>query len=218
MMRLLFIFLFSSLLCPLTLTGSVYGLATDSKVTISGYVKDNASGEMLSGVTVIEVNSRTGASTNSNGFYSITVPSGNYEIQFSYIGYQTTKLSGYTEKNLILDISLDLTDNTLGEVNVEGKRTNENVRAPAMSIVELDIKTIRTIPSLFGEIDLVKVIQLLPGVQSTSEGSTGYSVRGGTIDQNLILLDEAIIYNASHLLGFFSVFNNDVVENVTLYK
>ena len=127
-------------------------------------------------------------------------------------------MRGNTQKNLILDVSLDPADNTLGEVVVEGKRTDENVRAPAMSIVELDIKTIRSIPSLFGEIDLVKVIQLLPGVQSASEGSTGYSVRGGTIDQNLILLDEAIIYNASHLLGFFSVFNNDVVENVTLYK
>ncbi len=218
MMRLLYILLFSSFFCPLTLTASVLGIALNSKVTISGYVKDNATGEILAGVTVIETNLRIGASTNNYGFYSITIPSGNYEILFSYIGYETAKMRGNTQKNLILDVSLDPSDNTLGEVVVEGKRTDENVRAPAMSIVELDIKTIRSIPSLFGEIDLVKVIQLLPGVQSASEGSTGYSVRGGTIDQNLILLDEAIIYNASHLLGFFSVFNNDVVENVTLYK
>jgi hypothetical protein len=218
MMRLLYLFLFAFLLHPLFLKGSEHGSTLNSKVTISGYVKDNATGDVLAGVTVIETNLRIGASSNNSGFYSITIPSGNYEIQFSYIGYQTVKFSGNTQKNLILDVSLDPSDKTLGEVNVEGKRTNENVRAPAMSIVELDIKTIRSIPSLFGEIDLVKVIQLLPGVQATSEGSTGYSVRGGTADQNLILLDEATIYNASHLMGFFSVFNNDVVENVTLYK
>ena len=181
-------------------------------------MKDKATGEILAGVTVIETNLRTGTSTNSNGFYSITILSGNYELQFSYIGYQTTKLTGNTQNNLVLNITLDPADKTLEEVVIEGKRTDENVRAPAMSIVELDIRTIRSIPSLFGEIDLVKVIQLLPGVQSASEGSTGYSVRGGATDQNLILLDEAIIYNASHLMGFFSVFNNDVVENVTLYK
>jgi hypothetical protein len=217
-MRLLHLFLLSFFFYPLTLKGSEHDSTLNSKVTISGYVKDNTSGEMLSGVTVIETNLRTGTSTNSNGFYSITILSGNYEIQFSYIGYQTTKLPGNTQKNLILNVSLDPADKTLEEVVIEGKRTDENVRAPAMSTVELDIRTIRSIPSLFGEIDLVKVIQLLPGVQSASEGSTGYSVRGGTTDQNLILLDEATIYNASHLMGFFSVFNNDVVENVTLYK
>ena len=101
---------------------------------------------------------------------------------------------------------------------VEGKRTDENVRSTEMSIVKMDIKTIRMVPSLLGEIDLIKVLQLLPGVQPTSEGSTGFSVRGGSADQNLIILDEATIYNASHLMGFFSVFNNDAVKNVTLYK
>ena len=217
-MRLLHLLLFSLIFYPFSLSGSEHGGTTNSKVTISGYVKDKATGEILAGVTVIETNLRTGTSTNSNGFYSITILSGNYELQFSYIGYQTTKLNGNTQKNLVLNITLDPADKTLEEVVIEGKRTDENVRAPAMSIVELDIRTIRSIPSLFGEIDLVKVIQLLPGVQSASEGSTGYSVRGGATDQNLILLDEAIIYNASHLMGFFSVFNNDVVENVTLYK
>ena len=218
MQRLLYLFLFSLFFSPLALKGSANGNTLNSKITISGYVKDKTSGEMLSGVTVIETNLRIGASTNSYGFYSINIPSGNYEIQFSYIGYQTTKMTGNTQKDLVLNVSLDPADKTLGEVVVEGKRTDENVRAPAMGIVSLDIKTIRSIPSLFGEVDLVKVIQLLPGVQSTSEGSTGYSVRGGAADQNLILLDEATIYNASHLMGFFSVFNNDVVENVTLYK
>lgn len=217
-MRLLLLCLLSFFYCSLTLSGSDHDSTLNSKITISGYVKDKATGEILAGVTVIETNLRTGTSTSSNGFYSITILSGNYELQFSYIGYQTTKLTGNTQKNLVLNVTLDPADKRLEEVVIEGKRTDENVRAPAMSIVELDIRTIRSIPSLFGEIDLVKVIQLLPGVQSASEGSTGYSVRGGATDQNLILLDEAIIYNASHLMGFFSVFNNDVVENVTLYK
>ena len=107
---------------------------------------------------------------------------------------------------------------TLGEVIIEGKRTDENVRSTEMSLVKLDIKTIRMVPSLLGEVDLIKVLQLLPGVQPTSEGATGFSVRGGNADQNLIILDEATVYNASHLMGFFSVFNNDAVKNVTLYK
>ena len=106
----------------------------------------------------------------------------------------------------------------LGEVIISGKRTDENVRAPEMSKVKMDIRTISRVPALLGEIDLVKVLQLLPGVQTTSEGSTGFSVRGGNVDQNLIILDEATVHNASHLMGFFSVFNNDAIKDVTLIQ
>jgi hypothetical protein len=194
------------------------GSTADRKVTISGYVKDAETGEALIGVTVYETNLKAGSFTNTNGFYSLAIPPGKYDIQFSYVGYQTETMSGSTEKNLTLNISLKTSETKLGEVIIEGKRSDENVRAPAMSMVELDVKTIARVPSLLGEIDLVKVLQLLPGVQSTSEGSTGFSVRGGTTDQNLILLDGATVYNASHLMGFFSVFNNDAVKNVTLYK
>lgn len=188
------------------------------KITISGYVTDSKNGEVLAGVTIIENNHKTGTSTNSYGFYSLTINNGNYDFQFSYIGYQSIKRLGNTDNSLTLNIALEEAENILGEVVIESKRTDENVRTNEMSIAKLDVKTIKMVPSLLGEIDLIKVLQLLPGVQSTSEGSSGFSVRGGSSDQNLIILDEATIYNASHLMGFFSVFNNDAVKDVTLYK
>ncbi|MBK8882076.1 MAG: TonB-dependent receptor [Bacteroidales bacterium] len=188
------------------------------KVTISGYVSDSDNGEMLAGVTIYENTLKTGTSTNAYGFYSLTIPAGNYNLQYSYIGYQTLSQKGVIEKDITMNISIKSAETTLGEVIVEGKRTDENVRSTEMSLVKLDIKTIRMVPSLLGEVDLIKVLQLLPGVQPTSEGATGFSVRGGSADQNLIILDEATVYNASHLMGFFSVFNNDAVKNVTLYK
>jgi hypothetical protein len=188
------------------------------KVTVSGYVSDRDNGEMLAGVTIYESNLKTGTSTNSYGFYSLTMPAGSYTLKYSCIGYETVNQSGQTDNDIKLNISLKSAETTLGEVVIEGKRTDENVRSTEMSRVNLDIKTIRMVPSLLGEVDLVKVLQLLPGVQATSEGATGFSVRGGSADQNLIILDEATVYNASHLMGFFSVFNNDAVKNVTLYK
>jgi hypothetical protein len=188
------------------------------KVTISGYVTDSKNGELLAGVSIIDTNHKTGSSTNAYGFYSITIPAGDYELQYSYIGYQTIFKNGIADKNLTLAIALTSVEMKLGEVVIEAKRTDENVRKNEMSIAKLDIKAIKMVPSLLGEVDLIKVLQLLPGVQSTSEGATGFSVRGGNSDQNLIILDEATIYNASHLMGFFSVFNNDAVKDVTLYK
>ena len=125
---------------------------------------------------------------------------------------------GPSDKDITLNIAIKNAETNIGEVIIEGKRADANVRSNEMSLVKLDIKTIRMVPSLLGEVDLIKVLQLLPGVQSTSEGATGFSVRGGNADQNLIILDEATVYNASHLMGFFSVFNNDAVKNVTLYK
>jgi hypothetical protein len=188
------------------------------KITISGYVSDAGNGEMLAGVTIIENNLKSGTSTNAYGFYSLTIPVGSYDLQFSYIGYQSINKKGSAERDFTLNIALKAAETRLDEVVVEGKRTDENVRSTDMSLVKLDTKTIKMVPSLLGEVDLVKVIQLLPGVQPTSEGSTGFIVRGGSADQNLIILDEATVYNASHLVGFFSVFNNDAVRNVNLYK
>ncbi len=188
------------------------------KITISGYVTDRDNGEILAGVTVFETNLKTGTSTNAYGFYSLIIPAGNYSLQYSYIGYETLIQTGHADADLKLNIAVKSRETALGEVVVEGKRTDENVRSTEMSRVTLDIKTIRMVPSLLGEVDLVKVLQLLPGVQPTSEGATGFSVRGGSSDQNLIILDEATVYNASHLMGFFSVFNNDAIKNVTLYK
>ena len=203
---------------PLILTGNGNNQGLQEKLIISGYVRDQANGEVLAGVTVSDNILKRGTATNAYGYYSITLPAGKYDLQYSYIGYKTVRKQADTDHNITIDVSLDLADNQLNEVIVTGKRTDENVRSTEMSIARIDSKTIGRIPALLGEIDLVKVIQLLPGVQPTSEGSSGFSVRGGSSDQNLILLDEATIYNASHLLGFFSVFNNDAVKDVTLYK
>jgi hypothetical protein len=188
------------------------------KVVLSGYVRDQSNGEMLIGVTIFCSELKTGALTNLYGFYSLSLPAGHYKIRYSYVGFNTQEKELQLDKNLTLDINLQPAESRLGEVVIIGKRTDENVRAPEMSLVKMDIKTIRKVPALLGEIDVIKVLQLLPGVQSTSEGSTGFSVRGGSADQNLIILDEATIHNASHMLGFFSVFNNDAIKDVTLYK
>ena len=204
---------------PLSLPGNTGDLADPQrKLIISGYVTDSETGERLAGVTVIEINLKVGTSTNEYGYYSLAVPEGKWELQLSYIGYKTITHDGQVTKNIIHDFVMERNDTQLGEVVIEAKRSDENVRAPSMGMVKLDVRTIKTIPSLLGEIDVVRVLQLMPGVQATSEGSTGFSVRGGGSDQNLILLDDATVYNASHLLGFFSVFNNDAVKNVTLYK
>jgi len=188
------------------------------KVTLSGYVRDQSNGEMLIGVSVYCADLKVGTVTNMYGFYSLSLAPGKYNFRYSFVGYAAQEKAIQLDRNLTIDISLQPYQAILGEVVITGRRTDENVRAPEMSLVKMDIKTIQKVPALLGEIDVVKVLQLLPGVQSTSEGSTGFSVRGGNSDQNLIILDEATIHNASHLLGFFSVFNNDAVKDVILYK
>ena len=188
------------------------------KYTLSGYVRDQSNGELLIGVTVFCKELTVGVITNVYGFYSLSLAPGKYTMRYSYVGFESQEKTVQLSSNLSVDINLNSVGLELGEVVITGKRTDENVRAPGMSMAKLDIKTIRKVPALLGEIDIVKVIQLLPGVQATSEGSTGFSVRGGSSDQNLIILDEATIHNASHLMGFFSVFNNDAIKEVTLYK
>jgi hypothetical protein len=188
------------------------------RYTVSGHVKDTGTGEDLFGASVLVVELSTGTVTNEYGFYSVSLPAGQYSLRFSYMGYELQVHEIKIEKDILLDILLNPVQETLKEVEIKAERSDANVKAPEMSIVKMDVKTINKIPALMGEVDIIKAIQLLPGVQSVSEGSSGYSVRGGSPDQNLILLDEATVYNPSHFLGFFSVFNNDAIKDVKLYK
>ncbi|MBR1514275.1 MAG: TonB-dependent receptor [Bacteroidales bacterium] len=185
--------------------------------TISGYVMDAASKETLIGATVVDKNSGKGCATNSYGFYTLTLNQGDVELQVSYVGYTQQTKSIELKENLSLNFALE-TNTTLDEVVVEGTRATVSARSPQMSVVELPVQQIKSIPTLFGEADVLKAIQLLPGVQNGSEGSAGMYVRGGGPDENLLLLDGVPVYNVNHMLGFFSVFNPDALKNVTLYK
>jgi len=188
------------------------------KHTVSGKVTDKRDGESLVGATVYIKELRTGTTTDQYGRFSITMAEGRYNIMFSYIGYTTSVTEIMLDKDATLNMELAAEQRELQEVVVKSERNDQNVVKPEMSVFKMDIRTIQKIPALMGEVDVIKAIQLLPGVQSVSEGSSGYSVRGSAPDQNLILLDEATVYNASHLMGFFSVFNNDAVKDVKLYK
>ncbi len=191
---------------------------SSDKRTISGYITDINNGEALIGATIYVEELMQGATTNLYGFYSLSLLPGKYTMVFSYIGFQSVKKKIVLNKDLRLNIELQTTDKALDEILVTGDKKNSNITKVEMSTVKMKMQAIKKIPALMGEVDVLKAIQLLPGVQSTSEGSTSFSVRGGSNDQNLILLDEATVYNASHLLGFFSVFNNDAIKNVKLYK
>ena len=187
------------------------------KRTISGYVMDAASKETLIGATVFDKNSGKGCATNSYGFYTLTLNQGEVDLQISYVGYTQQNKSLNLKENLSLNFMLE-TNTTLEEVVVEGTRATVSARSPQMSVVELPVQQIKSIPTLFGEADVLKAIQLLPGVQNGSEGSAGMYVRGGGPDENLLLLDGVPVYNVNHMMGFFSVFNPDALKNVTLYK
>jgi hypothetical protein len=192
-------------------------LFAQEKHTLSGYIKDKA-GEELIGATIYIPEIQSGTVTNVYGFYSLTVPSGKYKTLFSYIGYNPQELIvDFTQKQTI-NIVLEETANSIDEVIITAERKNVNVVKTEMSTVKLQAKEIKKIPALMGEIDVIKTLQLLPGIQSTGEGFSGFNVRGGSPDQNLILFDEATVYNASHLMGFFSVFNNDAVKDLKIYK
>lgn len=185
---------------------------------ISGYIKDADNGEVLIGATLSVKETGTGTASNSYGFYSISLVPGIYTFTYSFIGYYDVEKRVDLRDNSVLEIELLPETEKLGEVTVTAESKNENISRVEMGIEKLRPHTIRSIPALMGEVDLIKAVQLLPGVQSTSEGGSGFSVRGGTPDQNLILLDEATVYNASHLIGFFSIFNNDAVNDLKLYK
>ncbi len=191
---------------------------TANKLTISGYIKDASNGEALIGATVYIVETKNGGVTNEYGFYSITIPSADYTLHYSYLGYSTVTKTLTLDKNTRIDIELSSEAEQLQEVVVQAGVEQANVQNLEMSTNKLDIKTIQRIPSFLGESDLIRSLQLLPGVSTVGEGAGGFNVRGGSVGQNLILLDEAPVYNSSHLLGFFSVFNPDAVKEVKLYK
>jgi len=191
---------------------------TEVKYTVSGNIRDGSNGEELLGASIYIRELESGSATNIYGFYSISLPAGNYTFIYSYVGYESVERSIELNKDLSINIELNLKTEVLTEAVITGKRKNNEITKTEMSTMKINYKTLKQIPALFGEVDIIKAIQLLPGVQSTSEGGSGFSVRGGSPDQNLILLDEATVYNASHLMGFFSVFNNDAIKDVKIYK
>ncbi|HYW95237.1 MAG TPA: carboxypeptidase-like regulatory domain-containing protein, partial [Bacteroidales bacterium] len=186
--------------------------------TVSGYVRDAATGEELIGANVYVKKLSTGTIANQYGYYSLTLAPGHYEITYSYIGYGTVVNKLNLDSDTVLNVYLAENTKQLEEVVVSTRQKNHNITSVQTGSVELPIQAIRNIPAFMGEVDVIKAIQMLPGVQAAAEGSSGFTVRGGGTDQNLVLLDEATVYNASHLLGFFSVFNNDAIKDVTLYK
>ena len=187
--------------------------------TISGSVKDNNNGEDLIGVNItIQELSGVGATTNIYGFYSLTIPQGDYTVVYSFIGMADQSFKIKLDKNIRKSLELKSSSNKIDEVVISAEKENRNVTSTEMSVTKLDIKEVEMIPVLLGERDIIKTIQLMPGIKSAGEGSSGFFVRGGGADQNLILLDGAPVYNASHLMGFFSVFNSDAIKDVKLYK
>ena len=187
------------------------------KYTISGSISDATNGEELIGASVLVKELGTGGITNVYGFYSVTIAEGEYNLMISYVGYEPILKTITLNQSITLNIELQPQSTALEEVVVTAEREDLNVQSTQMSVNKLDMKEIENVPVLFGEKDIIKTIQLLPGIKS-SEGGGGFYVRGGSADQNLILLDEAPVYNASHLLGFFSVFNSDAIKDLTIYK
>jgi len=188
------------------------------KFTISGHVKDSASGESLIGATVYLKETMKGTTTNTYGFYSITADAGNYTLVGSFVGFNDYRKSVNLNRNLTIDIELGAKVFTTNEVVITGERADENLQNTDMGTFDMPVEKIKSIPVLFGEVDVLKTITLTPGVQSGGEGNNAFYVRGGGPDQNLVLLDEAVVYNASHLFGFFSVFNADALQHVELTK
>jgi len=187
-------------------------------VTLSGYVKDKANGEALIAATIYFPMLKTGVVTNNYGFYSISVPPGIYSVTYSCLGYQSQSPVITINTSKQLNVMLVEDSKQIEEVVVTGEKKNSNVESLQMSIEKMPVKMVKKLPAFMGEIDIIKSITLLPGIQSGGEGSSGLYVRGGGPDENLMLLDEAPVYNASHLLGFFSVFNSDAIKDIEVYK
>lgn len=194
-------------------------LQSQDKFTISGIIKDKSNGETIIGASVFLKNTTIGSITNDYGFFSISAPKSSYTLVISYLGYKDVVKQVDLNENLKINLEIEEDDDVLDEVVITSEKNEiTNIRAPQMSVAKIKINTIKKIPVVFGEVDVVKALQLLPGVTNNGEGSSGFNVRGGSSDQNLVLLDEAIIYNSSHLFGFFSIFNADALKDVKLYK
>lgn len=189
-----------------------------TRYTISGFITDEASGERLIGATVYALNHKVGTVTNSYGFYSLTLPADSVYLRFSFIGFASQRLALNLTENIKLDLPLVAETVGLEEVEIVAERVDNAVESTQMSSIALPLAQIKQVPALLGEADVIKALQLLPGVQSGGEGASGLYVRGGGPDQNLILLDGAPVYNAHHVFGFFSVFNTDALQHVQLTK
>ena len=188
------------------------------KHSLHGTIKAKGTGEVIIGATVSVTGYSTGTVSNEYGFYSLTLPQDDYTLEISAVGMTSQQIKVSLNKDVKLDILLEEEVTNLQEVTVKASSTGRSLKNPQMGVEKINVHEVRTIPVLFGERDILKTIQLLPGIKSAGEGNSGFYARGGSADQNLILLDEAPVYNASHLLGFFSTFNSDAIKNVTLYK
>ncbi len=209
-----------ALICACLLMLSTLGAMAQQqqRFTVSGYVKDEQSGESLIGISIGKPGTTVGTVTNEYGFYSLTLPAGTHELQYSYMGYAPVRMTVDLRSNKRLDIKLASSDTKLNEVVVTGKHQEKNINTLSTSLNKLDIAEIKKLPTLMGEVDVLRTIQTLPGVNTVGEGAASFNVRGGNGDENLILLDEAPVYNSTHMLGFFSVFNPDAVKNINLLK
>ena len=192
---------------------------SQEKFTISGTISEQSSGEGMIGVRVaVKDLQGVGSISNEYGFYSLTLASGDYVLEYSFFGYETIRESISLNSNMTLNKELFEEVKEIEEVVITSKKADENVKSVQSGVDNLDMKQIAKVPVIFGEKDIIKTMQLKPGIKSGGDGSSGFFVRGGGSDQNLILLDEAPVYNASHLLGFFSTFNSDAIKNATIYK
>jgi outer membrane receptor protein involved in Fe transport len=203
--------------CLALLSILFFSTAYAQNVTLSGYIKDAANGEELINASIVN-ESFQGTITNIYGFYSLTLPEGKYTFTVSYIGYESIVKTLTLKESQTLDFELKEATNQLAEVEVTAKKLDENLNRAEMSTTQLTAKQIKAIPQFLGEFDVIRSITLLPGVTTVGEGASGFNVRGGKTDQNLILLDQAPVYNSSHIFGFFSVFNGDAVRDLKLYK
>jgi CarboxypepD_reg-like domain/TonB dependent receptor/TonB-dependent Receptor Plug Domain len=194
------------------------GVLSQQKFTLSGFIKDTANGETLIGANLSIKGLTKGVSSNQYGFYSITLTEGTYTIDVSFAGYTPKQLQVTLTANSNQDILMQQRLVVADQVVVLAKRRDANVKNAQMGKIDLSVDKIRALPSLMGEVDILRIIQLLPGVQNAGEGNAGFYVRGGGPDQNLILLDEAVVYNTGHLFGFFSIFNADAIKNTSLIK
>ena len=189
-----------------------------TKYTLSGELRDSSNGETLIGAVVKIMETNKAISTNTYGYFALTLPAGNYTVQITFLGFQTKTIKVKLDKDSKLNIKLASKSISGKEVVIKGEREDKNVRSTEMSTVELSGDKVKQLPVIFGEPDILKAITLLPGIKSGGEGGTGFYVRGGGPDQNLILMDEAVVYNPSHLFGFLSVFNTDAVKNLEVIK
>jgi hypothetical protein len=208
------------LLGCIILSNSVVLAQKTTKYTVSGTIKDAKNGEELIGASVVIESLKTGVLTNAYGYYSLNIPAGKYKVSYTYVGYTTiTKDVNISEGNVVVNVELSEEKRELDAVVVSGdKPSAKNVEQNKMSVVKMEMKEVKKIPLLLGEVDIIKAVQMLPGIQAAGDGNTLFVVRGGNVDHNLIQLDEAVVYNPSHVVGFFSVFNGDAIKDFEIYK